>query len=87
MGPEQPPVAHKGSYRQTRPGEAQALEDRQSRCSSSCCRLYTSGTAQAAFEQIRPDVAQAAACQTSPGTVQTAVEQTHRHVQVQQRLM
>jgi hypothetical protein len=57
---------------QTRLGAALALVDRQSRCTTSCCRP-SSGTAQAAVEQIRPGKAQADAGQTPPGTVQTAV--------------
>ena len=64
--------AHKSSCRQTRLGAALALVDRQSRYTTSCCRP-SSGTAQAAVEQIRPGETQAAAGQQEGQEAQSAV--------------
>jgi len=72
--------AHKSSCRHTCLGAALALVDRQSRCTTSCCRP-SSGTAQAAVEQIRPGEAQAAADISGDSTDCCTVEETHRCAQ------
>ncbi len=71
-------MQHKSSFRQTHLGAAQALVDGQFRCSTSCCRPYTSwySTSLAGIEQIIPGEAVQTAGQKTPETVQTAVERT-----------
>ncbi len=72
--------SHKSSCRQTRLGASLALVDRQSRFTTSCCRP-SSGTAQAAVEQIHPGEAQAAADISGDNTDCCTVEETHRCAQ------